>query len=252
MEIREATVDDIGGIRETARLSLSASYASLIDDGVIDEAVETWYGDEFVYDLGAGDVVVLVAINGGTIRGFVQGHLLEGQETVGEIEWTHVHPEERGEGVGARLLQRAETTMTVQGAEHLRARVLAANETGEAFYRENGYQVASSRDIEIEGRSYEEVTMVKTPDAAEEIAGGALEPRTLPTGETGYVAYDEGEHASKGPLYVTYLDENREEPYGWLCGACGSFDVAMDPMGRAECTACGNRRKATRWDASYL
>ncbi|MFB6079915.1 MAG: GNAT family N-acetyltransferase [Haloferacaceae archaeon] len=251
MEIREATVDDIDGIRETARLSLAASYSSLIDDDVIDEAVETWYGDEFVYDLGAGEVIVLVALVDGTIRGFVQGNLLEGQETIGEIEWIHVHPEERGEGVGARLLQRAETTMTVQGAERLRGRVLAANETGEAFYEEHGYGVASSREIEIGGRSYEEVTMVKTPGSVDAEAG-ALEPRTLPTGETGYVAYDEGETASKGPLYVTYLDEDREEPYGWLCGACGSFAVAMDPMGRAECTACGNRRKATRWDASYL
>ncbi|MFB6280772.1 MAG: GNAT family N-acetyltransferase [Haloferacaceae archaeon] len=252
MEIREATVEDIDGIRETARLSLSASYADLIDDEVIEEAIETWYGDEFVYDLGAGRIVVLVAAEEGTVRGFAQGDLVEGQETIGEIEWLHVHPDERRSGVGARLLHRTETTLAVKGAERLRGRVLADNEVGEAFYREQGYRVASTREIEIGDGRYEEVTMVKTPDAVEEIAAGSLEPRPLPSGETGYVAYDEGESASAAPLYVTYLDENREEPYGWLCGACGSFDVAMDPMGRAECTACGNRRKATRWDASYL
>jgi ribosomal protein S18 acetylase RimI-like enzyme len=252
MEIREATVEDVDGIRETARLSLSASYASLVDDDVIDEAVDTWYGDEFVYDLGAGRAVVLVAVEDGEVRGFAQGSLVEGQETVGEIEWLHVHPDERREGVGARLLHRTETTLTVQGAERLRGRVLAANETGEAFYREHGYTVASTREIGIGDQTYEEETMVKTPGTAAGVDTGSLEPRTLPNGDTGYVAYDEGESASDAPLYVTYLDEDRAEPYGWLCGACGSFDVAMDPMGRAECTDCGNRRKATRWDASYL
>ncbi|MFB6156561.1 MAG: GNAT family N-acetyltransferase [Haloferacaceae archaeon] len=252
MNVREAELDDIEGIRETARESLSASYTPTVGDDVIEEAVEAWYGDEFVYDLGSGEVLVLVAIEDGKVRGFAQSRLLEGQETVGEIQWIHVHPEARGEGIGARLLHRTETTLTVRGAERLRGRVLEANETGEEFYRENGYSVASTRDIDIGGESYEEVTMAKSPEEGEEVATTATEARTLPNGETGYVAYDEGEGASLGPLYVTYLDEDRNEPYGWFCGACGSFDVAMDPMGRAECTGCGNRRKPTRWDASYL
>lgn len=252
MEIREATVEDVEGIRETARRSLEASYAPIVDDDIVEEAVRTWYGDEFVYDLGAGQVIVLVAIEGEAVRGFAQSHVVEGQETVGEIQWIHVHPEARGEGIGARLLHRTETLLSVRGAERIRGRVLEANETGEEFYREHGYRVASTREIGIGDGRFEELTMVKTPDDDGNLAGTAMESRALPDGRTGYVAYDEGEGASIAPMYVTYLDERREEPYGWLCGACGSFDVAMDPMGRAECTACGNRRKATRWDASYL
>jgi primosomal protein N' len=36
------------------------------------------------------------------------------------------------------------------------------------------------------------------------------------------------------------------------CSNCESFDIAMDSMERLECNDCGNQKKPTRWDASYL
>ena len=78
-----------------------------------------------------------------------------------------------------------------------------------------------------------------------------MDERTNPEGETIYVATDEGAIGSDGPFYAAYLTSDRERRYGWFCSNCESFDNAMDPMGRVECNRCGNRRKATEWDAAH-
>lgn len=72
-----------------------------------------------------------------------------------------------------------------------------------------------------------------------------------PDGDSLYVATDEGDRGSIAPFYVAYRDPDRERRYGWRCGNCGSFDTAMDTMGRIACGECGNRRKPTEWDAAH-
>lgn len=54
---------------------------------------------------------------------------------------------------------------------------------------------------------------------------------------------------SKGPFQATYRDGER---IGWYCSNCGSIDVAMGPMGRAQCDECDNVSKPTERDRSYL
>jgi len=67
------------------------------------------------------------------------------------------------------------------------------------------------------------------------------------------VSYGEAARGTRAPFYTTYKSEDRHDRYAWFCGNCDSIDNAMDAMGRIECNNCGNRRKATRWDASsYL
>lgn len=61
-----------------------------------------------------------------------------------------------------------------------------------------------------------------------------------------------GTRGSRGAFYPAYLDPDGGRRFGWFCANCGSTDAAMDPMGRISCDRCGNRRKATRWDAAYL
>ena len=74
----------------------------------------------------------------------------------------------------------------------------------------------------------------------------------LPDGRQVYVALDESVRGSNGPFYSVYLDRDRSERYGYLCGNCDGFGISMDTMGRVVCKDCENRRKPTRWDASYL
>jgi len=80
---------------------------------------------------------------------------------------------------------------------------------------------------------------------------GAIDEVTT-DGETVYVSYGEAARGTRAPFYTTYKSEDRHDRYAWFCGNCDSIDNAMDAMGRIECNNCGNRRKATRWDASYL
>lgn len=76
-----------------------------------------------------------------------------------------------------------------------------------------------------------------------------LEPHEAPDGTTVYVDRRTADRGSDGPFYHVYETRDRETRWGYRCGACGSFDTAMDTMGRIACTRCPNRRKPDEWDA---
>lgn len=78
-----------------------------------------------------------------------------------------------------------------------------------------------------------------------------MERLSTPDGETVYVAPDETERGSDGPFFALYATPDRTARYGYFCGNCDGFDLAMDPMGRIVCNACGNTRKPEEWDAAH-
>ncbi|WP_129115009.1 GNAT family N-acetyltransferase [Halegenticoccus tardaugens] len=255
MDVREASPDDAGGIRKVARESLVASYSHALDEEVIEDAVGRWYGDDLEAEFDDPTALFVVVVEDGEVLAFSQSYLGGRDGDVGEINWLHVDPAHRERGLGVRLLERTEEELVDRGATRFRGMVLAANEEGAAFYELNDYEDADAREIEIGGETYTERIFEKWPggEAGQaESTAVPLDERTLDDGTTVYVAYDEGDRASLAPMYAVYLDDGREERYGYLCGSCESFDTAMDAMGRIECNDCGNRRKATRWDAAYL
>ena len=251
MEFRNATAGDVEDVRRVARASLAASYGHALDEDRIEHAVEEWYGDDLADRLDEESSLYLVAAADGELRGFSQSHLVGDVHTVGEIAWLHVDPDHRGQGHGARLLERTERELVDRGVAQFRGRVLAANESGAEFYGEHGYEESDGREVQIGEQTFTERKFVKWPSTEGE-RELPLEPRETPSGQTVYVAYDESERASLAPMYSAFFDERRERRYGWFCGNCESFDIAMDSMGRAECNGCGNTRKHTRWDSSYL
>jgi len=252
MEIRDATPDDIEGIQQVARDSLTASYGHVLDEQLIENAVDNWYDEEGLRDdLAAGDTVFLVAEDDGDLAGFAQSYVLENRESIGEIDWLHVSPDYRGHGLGTDLLRRCEELLVAHGVDRIEGRVLVENAAGADFYEDHGFSKAGDRDVAIGDREFDESVYIKFPESAE---GGQVltESRPGPEGGVLYVAYDESARASKAPFYAVYADRDRSELWGWFCGNCESFDTAMDTMDRVECNECGNRRKAARWDAAYL
>ncbi|ERH12619.1 MAG: acetyltransferase [halophilic archaeon J07HB67] len=249
MQIRTATADDVAAIRRLAHESTAASYTHALSAAVIEEAVESWYDtDDLAAEIDDEDAVFLVADDDGVV-GFVQSYHVERRDPVGEIDWLHVDPEERGRGVGRDLLTRCERELRGRGVERIEGRVLAANESGTGFYEEEGFSTVGDRDVEIGGETFTERLYSKfVDDAGEQLL---TEVRESTDGEQLYVALDEAERGGNAPFYVTYEDRDRTDRRGFLCGACDSVADTMDAMGRVEC-GCGNRRKATRWDASYL
>ncbi|WP_435063626.1 GNAT family N-acetyltransferase [Halobaculum sp. EA56] len=251
MDLRDATTEDVDGIRETARASLSASYGHALSTDLIEEAVESWYdADEVTETLEDEDSVFVVAVDDGEVVGFVQSYLVERREPVGELDWLHVHPDHRGKGLGDDLLRAAETELLERGAERIEGRVLEANEAGTEFYEREGFSEIGERTVEIGGEEFLERVYARYPSGEGEQV--LTEARVAGDGEQVYVAYDEAERASMAPFYATYADRERTERVGYVCGNCDGHNVSVDTMDRVQCGDCGNKRKASRWDAAYL
>ena len=249
MNIRQANEDDVAEIRRVARASLSKSYGHALDDDLITSVVGKWYGsDDLSDDLADDDTYFVVAEEEGRLVGFVQSYVVSRRELIGEIDWLHVDPEHRGKGIGADLLEALETELIERGVERLEGVVLVANEMGTGFYDDHGFTAAGERTIHIGGEEFEERVYVKFPDP--QVYDADLEEETV-NDRTVYVAHDENVRGADGVFHAVYMDREREERYGWAC-SCGNVGVVMDTMERLECGQCGNKSKATRWDAAYL
>ena len=249
MEIREATTEDVDDIRSIASNSLNSTYTDFLDEDTIDDAIEQWYGDSFEEELEEDDSLVLLVERDGDPVGFSQSDLIGGQHKTGRILWLHIDPDHRGGGTGVRLLVRTRETLIEEGAEHVEGFVLEDNEGGNEFYQNHGFEHAGKREVEIGDETFTENVYVE--GEIEDEGWGAVDELEI-DGETVYVSYGEAARGAKAPFYGTYETEDRTELYAWFCGNCDSLENTMDTMGRIECNVCGNRRKATRWDASYL
>ncbi|ARS88818.1 GNAT family N-acetyltransferase [Natrarchaeobaculum aegyptiacum] len=249
MEIREATPGDLEAVRSIARNSLDSSYTDFLDEETIESAIDQWYDDEFADELAADETIALLVERDGEPAGFAHCDLIGDVHKTGRILWLHVDPDHRGGGTGVRLLVRTRETLLEEGAEQVQGLVLADNDGGNTFYQNHGFERADTREVEIGEETFTENVYV---EGTLEDEGWAAIDELEVEGETVFVSYGEAARGESAPFYRTYATEDREELYGWFCGQCDSLDNAMDSMGRIVCNACGNERKATRWDASYL
>jgi len=247
MELRSATETDHEAIREVAAASLEASYGHAVDAETRQQALDAWYDPQRVADRLADDATeYIVAVENSDIVGVVQGAVIDGPDLVGEIDWLHVDPKRRGEGIGSELLDHLETRLRKQGVDVIEGRVLAANTAGGAFYESHSFREAGERTVEIADREFTERQYRKRYDGeTARLTAFGSDPEL-------HLATDERERGSAGPFYPAYTDTDRNERYGYVCGVCNGTNVGMDPMGRIECSDCGNARKPTRWDAAYL
>lgn len=249
MEIREASEADVDAIRSIASASLNSTYTDFLDEDTIETAVEQWYGESLGEAIEDDHSLFLVVERDGEITGFSQSELVGQQFDTGQIHWLHIDPDHRGGGTGVRLLVRTREKLLAEGADRIQGFVLEDNQGGNEFYETHGFQHAGQRDVEIGEETFTENVYAENEIEGDDWSGIdelALEDETI------YVSYGEATRGSKSPFYVAYETDDHAELYGWFCGNCDSLDNAMDTMGRIECNACGNRRKATRWDASYL
>ena len=251
MEIRKATGKDASEIARVARASLSESYSHFIDEETIDEMVEQWYTPDRIADLlDDDDVIVDVALVDDEVVGFAQGAIVEAEPVVGEIHWLHVVPGERSQGIGVQLLGRVQEAFRDHGASVLRGLVLEGNEAGTAFYEEHGFEHSGETDVEIGEKTFDEVVFEK--QLGDEPAEQVVEQIAGPDDRTLFVNFSDAERGLRAPFYPVFGTRELTDRYGWFCGDCESLDNTMDSMGRIVCNSCGNKRKATRWDASYL
>lgn len=131
--IRRATEDDIPAIQRVARTSWREAYGEFMPEPVIDEMLAYGYSIDFLEEaLTTQDVTMFVAEDEYSVVGYVSCEVPHDGET-GQAS-IYVSPDYWGEGIGTRLLERAEQFLDEAGATSLQDVVLDANEIGNAFY----------------------------------------------------------------------------------------------------------------------
>jgi len=247
MEIRNATPQDRPALRDVARRSLQSSYP--LEPSAITGAIEEWYDENRLRErLRNDDNLLLVVDVDGQVVAFADAKRTS--EDAAELHWLHVDPAARGRGIGVQLLGRAQETFADRGAERLRGLVLAENEAGTRFYEDHGFERSEAADARIGDRTLDEYVYEKPID--EGAAEAVVEAIEGPEGRDLFVNFSEAERGVRAPFYSVYGTRDLADRHGWFCGDCETTDNAMDSMGRIVCNECGNKRKATRWDASYL
>lgn len=251
MELRSGEPVDREPIADVAEASLRESYGHFIDESTIEDAVEKWYDEDRFEEVFENENELLVVVEDeGSVVGFAQGAILDSDPVAAELHWLHVHPDARGQEIGPQLLGGMQDQASNLGATVLRGLVLAKHEEGAQFFEAHDFEQVGSRTVEITGEEFEELVYQTT--LGDEPAEQVLETVTGPDGQDLTVNYSEGDRGTKAPFFPTYMSDDLEERYGFLCGNCNSLDNNMDSMGRIVCGNCENSRKATRWDGSYL
>lgn len=247
MDLRGLAANDEDAIKQIAAISMETAYDGVLQDAVVSEAVEAWYDADAFADYREGeDMHFVVAEIDDEPVGFIQSHVIE-EFGKGRILWIHVHPEYRGIGVGSELLEAAIEQLHERGVQPVTAAVLAEYGPGIAFYEQQGFVRFSERLVTIGGQEFRELLFrEETSDPV------SLELHATDTGEELYVDLGETDRGSTGPFCAVYRDPHRNNRWGWFCTSCESLSTAMDPMGRIQCSDCGNTRKPVRWDAAYL
>jgi len=241
MEIREAHVRDRPAIRDVARRSLEASYP--LGPRAITGAIEEWYGESRLRESFSDDNrLLLVADDDGQVVAFSESVVTS--EQTAQLLWLHVDPDYRGAGYGERLFDATRHRLTERDIDSIQGRVLADNQSGNAFYEAQGLSKVGEEEVDIDGTRYIEHVYA-------DIDENSTDPLEV-DGDTVYVAHDTTENGSLAPFRVVYTEPDREEIYGYWCSRCEDLANAMDAMGRIRCDGCGNARKPTRWDSAYL
>jgi len=195
MTVREASADDVAGVREVARTAWEADYPEILSRETAERGVEEWYESSHLDEGVTGSRTRLfVACVDGTdesdstddgervdeadgvddatgaedaesaedaedaaeVVGFAHAEL--GGDDEGYVLRLYVHPDHRNRGLGRRLLGRTRDDLFAHGAERINAMVLAANEPGNAFYRSLGFEKVEEGETRIGGETYRENT----------------------------------------------------------------------------------------------
>ena len=158
--VREATDDDVPAIQRVAERSWETDYPDIVSRETASEGVEEWYGeDRLRRELDSSGTGLLVAEHDGDVVGFA--HAVWGTEE-GTVLRLYVDPDHRRRGVGTELLDATVDRLHDHGVDRVRATVLAANEPGNAFYRERGFEaLPESHETEIAGEFYAERVWVR-------------------------------------------------------------------------------------------
>ena len=127
MRIREATVADRAAIVRIARASFNRVYAFFAVRG----ARRAW--------------PFLVAGDGTSIQGFLEGILFRGSPPIGYVYFVAVDPRARGLGTGRALVQESLRLFRSRGADRVFAAVTEDNDPSMRLFESRGFERVARR-----------------------------------------------------------------------------------------------------------
>lgn len=152
---RAAATADAPAIEDVASDCWEHDYPDVISRESIREGVSEWYDvDRLTEAIEDDATLVLVAeTESGALVGFAHAVLdLE----MGDILRLYVAPSHRGGGIGRDLLHETVDELAAEGADMIRAMVLAENDAGTEFYRSAGFKRVDEGETRIGDESYRE------------------------------------------------------------------------------------------------
>ena len=156
MNVREATEEDIEGIRQVAEAAWRTDYAGRVDEDTIETGVTHWYSDPVVrMELSNPGTDLRVAERDGKIVGFVHAHR---SGPVGTILRLHVDPAHRDAGIESALFDAIATEFAAE-SDGLRATVLEANSHMQEFYEAQGFERVATDGTTIGETQYDEAIL---------------------------------------------------------------------------------------------
>jgi ribosomal protein S18 acetylase RimI-like enzyme len=169
MSIRTATPEDAEAVRAVAEASWAADYPDILSSESIEEGLDEWYSPASVEDaIERSHARTLVAERDGRVVGFVHA-IWDVEKDEGDVLRLYVHPDHRGRGLGTALLEAVCETLFESGAERIKAMVLAANDVGNEFYTDYGFEQVDAHEVDIGGESYRENTLELDRPAVSEL-----------------------------------------------------------------------------------
>lgn len=249
MKIRPAESTDRVRIRAVAHDSLRSSYS--LSPQQIETILEEEFGDAVLGEMiDDSNTVVLVADHSVDGTEEVLGFTTAATGTGATIQWLHVDPEARGDGIATALVGRARDET---GATSITARVLEDAVEGGEFLEDFGLEQDGNEQFLIgeEEFAVNMFTEGSGTDASNEPTVTVPESVTV-DGEERFVDHDDSVPGREAPFVSVYCAEKEEEPYGYFCSQCGSTNVSADGLDRLECGNCDNVHRADEWDDAYL
>ena len=150
-QIREATAEDAGQIRDLATVIWNLHYPGIISREQIDYMLGWMYAPEKIRaEIGSGQIVYLKLIVDECWVGFAAFDCPRAGERV-FIHKIYVHPDWQRRGLGSLALREIEQRSQRAGARSLALRVNRGNLQAVSAYRKNGFEIEGELRSDIGG-----------------------------------------------------------------------------------------------------
>lgn len=155
VEVREATVQDIGAVQRVARVSWADAYRDIIPEDARDRFLERGYsGESLVSRMSSGAFVVVES--GGEVVGFADFHVVSEEEIT--LAAIYVLPNNQGEGTGTLLLEAG--LSRTPSASRVSVEVESENAVARRFYESRGFMKTGERTQSAFGYTFHDTLMV--------------------------------------------------------------------------------------------